>query len=74
MNYARRGALPGTRIGRTWVFMREDVLSFLRAQIDRDTEQRRQKNNEDSARAALVPIARSKRRARLPDLSGYTTK
>lgn len=54
--------------------MREDVLSFLRAQIDRDTEQRRQKNNEDSARAALVPIARSKRRARLPDLSGYTTK
>lgn len=41
MQYARRGLLPGTRIGKSWVFMRDDVIAFLRKQIAVDTEARR---------------------------------
>jgi excisionase family DNA binding protein len=37
---ARSGALPGTKLGRSWVFLRADVLHFLRARIDADTQQR----------------------------------
>lgn len=40
LQYARSGELPGTRIGKSWVFMRDDVIAFLRKQISHDTEQR----------------------------------
>ena len=42
MQYARSGELPGTRIGKSWVFMRDDVIAFLRKQISKDTAMRLQ--------------------------------
>lgn len=39
--YARSGELPGTRIGKGWIFLKDDALAFLRERIDRDTEARR---------------------------------
>jgi hypothetical protein len=39
--YARSGELPGTRIGKGWIFLRADALTFLRERINRDTEARR---------------------------------
>jgi len=42
MLLARRGDLPGTRVGKSWVFLRDDVIAFLRGRIDAETEERRQ--------------------------------
>lgn len=39
---ARRGDLPGTRIGKSWVFLRADVLNFLQERIAADTAVRKQ--------------------------------
>lgn len=52
MQFARRGELPGTRIGKSWVFLRDDVMAFLRMQIAQDTEERRQQ-----AANAIIPVA-----------------
>jgi hypothetical protein len=41
LQFARRDELPGTHIGKSWVFLREDVIAFLKNQIAKDTEQRR---------------------------------
>lgn len=38
---AKSGRLPGTKIGRSRVFLRADVLSFLRSRVDADTTSRR---------------------------------
>lgn len=63
MQFARRGELPGTRIGKSWVFIREDVLDFLRARIVWDTLERR----DHYAKAPLaVFIERPKRSRRTP--------
>lgn len=51
MQLARSGTLPGTRIGKAWIFLREDVMAFLREQIARDTAERRR------LQAALAPCA-----------------
>lgn len=39
--YARSGELPGTKMGKSWVFLRDDVLAFLRKRILQETEERR---------------------------------
>lgn len=39
--YARLGELPGTKMGKSWVFLREDVLAFLRKRILEETKERR---------------------------------
>ncbi len=38
---ARKGELPGAQIGKGWIFLREDVLDFLRRRIAAETEARR---------------------------------
>lgn len=38
---ARKGDLPGAQIGKGWIFLREDVLDFLRKCIAAETEARR---------------------------------
>ncbi len=68
LQFARRGELPGTRIGKSWVFLREDVIAFLKNQILRDTEERRRQQATGFANAVLMPIAPSKRRTHLPTL------
>lgn len=64
MIYARSGKLPGTRIGRSWVFLRDDVLNFLRQQIATDTEERRRTSEQPKA----VAIEGARRRRPVPAL------
>lgn len=49
---AREGSMPGTKIGKSWVFLRQDVLDYLRARISEDTLQRRRQ-----LQAASTPLA-----------------
>lgn len=37
---ARLGVIPGTKIGQRWVFIKEDLLNWLREKIRVDQEQR----------------------------------
>lgn len=65
MLYARRGELPGARIGKSWVFLRDDVLSFLRDQIAADTDARRKAKLKPPP-ALAVALPRSRRRPIVP--------
>lgn len=67
---ARQGTLPGTKIGKCWVFLREDILEFLRRRIRQDTdERRRQLEQPKMPLAELVPVPhRGRRRNALPAL------
>ncbi len=67
MQFARRGELPGTRIGKSWVFLRADVLSFLRQRISSDTEERRQ-HYATSPLAIAIERPKHARRTKLPAL------
>lgn len=60
--YARRGELPGTKLGKSWVFLREDVISFLRSRIAADTEERRRARLEPPS-ALAVRLVRSRRKS-----------
>lgn len=68
MQYARRGELPGTRLGKSWVFMREDVLGFLRKQITADTEARQRVTGASGVLAVHTEIKTSGRRKKPPTL------
>ena len=65
---ARSGELPGTKIGRPWVFLRTDVLDYLRVRVGSDTAQRRQAAAAPPAVAAVLVPQRSRRRTTLPVL------
>lgn len=68
MQLARKGELPGTRIGKSWVFLREDVMTYLKEQIARDTEARRRQHASLAAGAIAVSKPRNGRRTALPAL------
>jgi len=68
MQLARKGALPGTRIGKSWVFLREDVIAFLKEQVMKDTEERRRRHADASACTIVVATPRKSRRTVLPAL------
>lgn len=68
---ARSGELPGTHIGKGWVFLREDVLAFLRERIAADTAERRARQHPPplgSVAELGVKSARRPRRAAVPPL------
>lgn len=67
MQFARRGELPGTRIGKSWVFIREDVLTFLRLRIAQDTLERRHQHAK-SPLAIAMERPKRKRHTELPVL------
>lgn len=82
---ARNGELPGAQIGKGWIFLREDVLAFLRMRIAQETDARRAAkagtHPQDPREAALtelhaVAVAYPRGRTRrtvlppLPDLPG----
>lgn len=67
MQFARRGDLPGTRLGKGWVFLREDVMTFLRQQIANDTEDRRRQASK-AVIAVTMPVGGRSRRAKIPVL------
>jgi excisionase family DNA binding protein len=71
MQYARRGELAGTRIGKSWVFMRDDVIAFLRKQIAVDTLERQRR--QASANAVYVGVSVRSRRRTLPELPAAPT-
>ena len=67
MLYARSGELPGTRIGKSWVFLKADVLSFLRNRILSDTEERR-RHYAKTPLAIAMERPKHVRRTKLPAL------
>jgi excisionase family DNA binding protein len=75
LQYARSGELPGTRIGKSWVFMRDDVIAFLRKQIAHDTAERLRTKVEPLA-VSLQSKQNSRRRIPpvLPTSGGHSTE
>lgn len=75
--YARSGELPGTKMGKSWVFLRDDVLAFLRKRIAEETELRRVRHTDtvQSTRPDSVLIHRKSktRRTVLPELPFAST-
>jgi len=67
---ARKGELPGTKIGKSWVFLRTDILDFLRERVRHDTALRLQSQRAASPAPAalLVPRPASRKRRELPVL------
>lgn len=57
---ARQGELPGFKIGRNWLFVRDDLLSYLAQRARAEAESRRSKVKVDS----VVPQAPQKSRRR----------
>jgi hypothetical protein len=70
--YARTGELPGTKMGKSWVFLRGDVIAFLRQRIVQETEMRRGSCGEPmlatQPSAVIVPSKQRTRRTVLPPL------
>lgn len=54
----RSGELPGTQIGKGWLFLREDVMVFLRERIERDTQVRRDKRSSNAAKPLAISETR----------------
>jgi excisionase family DNA binding protein len=40
--FATRGELPGARIGKHWVFFKDDVLTFIRSHVVEQTLSRKE--------------------------------
>ena len=72
MQFARRGELPGTRIGNSWLFLREDVMAFLRTRIATDTEARGRQTSNSILAVSVPPVRDGRRKAPpvLPSLPG----
>ena len=67
---ANRGELAGTKIGRSWVFVRADLIEWLRQRIAAETTARRSKGV-SPAMPVKVPASKKdgvRRRRQLPDL------
>ena len=64
-NLALRGELPATLIGKSYIFLRDDVMRYVREKIERDTAERRDKRNPHVA-GIVAQIAQPERRQRGP--------
>ena len=63
LELAESGELPGTKVGRAWVFLVDDLIEWLRKQIAADIKKRR------GAEGTEVPKRRGGgRRRELPEL------
>jgi hypothetical protein len=71
-NYARSGELPGTKMGKSWVFLRGDVIAFLRQRIAQETQRRRggseEKSLDTKPEGIIMPRKKRVRRTTLPAL------
>lgn len=63
---ARQGELPGAKIGKPWVFLREDVLNYLRSRVAQDTSERRRQLHATPGRVAELMSVPLKTRRRPP--------
>jgi hypothetical protein len=70
--YARAGEIPGTKMGKSWVFLKDDVIAFLRKRIAEETELRRERHSIGTKPfqpdAVLFNPKARKRRTVLPEL------
>lgn len=64
-NLALRGELPSTSIGRGYIFLRDDVMHYVREKIERDTAERRDKRNPHMA-GIVAEIMQPQHRQRGP--------
>lgn len=64
-NLALRGELPATTIGKGYIFLRDDVMRYVREKIERDTAERRAKRNPNAA-GIVAEITQPKSRQRGP--------
>jgi excisionase family DNA binding protein len=62
---ALRGEIPAASIGKSYIFLRDDVMRFVREKIERDTAERRNKRNPHAA-GIVAQIAQPQRRQRGP--------
>ena len=89
LKLAGKGEIPGAKIGRAWVFLEDDVVAYLRRQINEQTVARQRRAvdpeaaNSEAARAFVRQFVRPDRqrpgrRARplpiLPDMPPLTKK
>lgn len=59
---ARTGEIPGLKLGRSWLFVRHDLLAYLAEKARQEAEQRRAKRQ-----PGVVPMAHPiKQRRRVP--------
>ena len=69
---ASTGALPGAKIGRAWVFLEDDVQSYIRGEIDRQVKSRLDNSSQDNKIELPEEHGRGSRRRRrkiqLPEL------
>ena len=67
LKLAGAGKLPGAKIGRAWVFLEDDLVEFLRAQVRDQMLQRQTEANEvDKSREHQVTIGRPRTRPAIP--------
>ena len=66
LDLASKGEIPAAKIGRAWVFVEEDVVSWLRKQTQTQTEARRRQVSNATGNG-VRPVRRRHRRD-LPDL------
>ena len=82
LNLAGTGVLPGAKIGRSWVFLEEDLVDYLRTEARKQMRDRQVKAvTEDELAASAVrntplmvsPRAAARKAGKKPriDLSGY---
>lgn len=71
---AQRGELPGAKIGRSWVFLEDDLVDYLRAEVRRQQKERQAEHaapesgsKPDLAKVDVIaayPAIRQKRKSR----------
>lgn len=61
---ARRGDLPCTKVGRGWIFVRQDLLAYLAQRGRAEAEERRRKRCEPAPAPHARPMAESPRKGR----------
>ena len=60
---ARAGDIPGLKIGRSWVFVRSDLLAYLAERARAEAQERRAKRQPN-----VAPITQKPRRRQAPSL------
>lgn len=74
---AGNGQIKAGKIGRAWVFLKSDLVAYLREQIDAQTAERRKKFEgakpqiDASDKFFHASVGKKNMRKKLPDLSGY---
>ena len=62
---AARGEIPGTKVGKSWIFIEDELYAYLREKVARETQKRRAAAEVGAAPSLPVP-GRRRGRPRLP--------